>query len=130
MSHSHQGRHDHYGYKTKGSRKSPRPQLITILCAALFAYGLWEIVYSFTGNIVLKGGVDTLYPAVNALIERRMDNGKMGPNQFCYCCYTEAFGGCHLWVLQLDLCIGIYSCHHFFTCLAEDEEYRLMPRFV
>lgn len=66
--HSHHGRHDHYGYKTKGSRKNKRPQLITILCAILFTYGLWEIVYSFTGNIVLKGGVDTLYPAVNALM--------------------------------------------------------------
>jgi hypothetical protein len=67
MSHSNV-RHDNYGYKTKGRRKSPRPKLISILCVILFVYGLWEIVYSFTGNIVLKGGVDTLYPAVNALM--------------------------------------------------------------
>lgn len=63
-----QAGYDRYGYKKKGSKKSPRPTLITILCVFLFAYGLWEIVYSYTGNIVLKGGVDTLYPAVNALM--------------------------------------------------------------
>lgn len=60
--------YDNYGYKRKRSNRRPRPMLVTILCSVLFAYGLWEIVYSFTGNIVLKGGVDTLYPAVNALM--------------------------------------------------------------
>ena len=61
--------HDQYGYKRKRAKKSPRPQLITILCVLLFAWGLWEIVYSFTGNTALnKSGVDTLYPAVNALM--------------------------------------------------------------
>lgn len=63
-----QVRYDEYGYKKKGKRKSPRPQLITILCAVLFAFGLWEIVYSFTGNLALRGGIDTLYPAINALM--------------------------------------------------------------
>lgn len=61
-------RYDELGYKKKGRKRNPRPFLITILCSVLFAYGLWEIVYSFTGNIVLKGGVDTLYPAINALM--------------------------------------------------------------
>ena len=61
-------RHDDLGYKKKGKKRNPRPQLITIVCIILFAYGLWEIVYSYTGNIVLKGGVDTLYPAINALM--------------------------------------------------------------
>jgi hypothetical protein len=62
-------RYDQYGYKKKGRRKSPRPQLLTILCALLFAWGLWEIAYSYTGNTALnKSGVDTLYPAVNALM--------------------------------------------------------------
>lgn len=60
--------YDELGYKKKGRKRNPRPFLITILCSLLFAYGLWEIVYSFTGNIVLKGGVDTLYPAINALM--------------------------------------------------------------
>ncbi len=60
--------YDELGYKKKGRKRNPRPLLITILCSLLFAYGLWEIVYSFTGNIVLKGGVDTLYPAINALM--------------------------------------------------------------
>lgn len=61
--------HDQYGYKRKRTKRSPRPQLITILCVLLFAWGLWEIVYSFTGNTALnKSGVDTLYPAVNALM--------------------------------------------------------------
>lgn len=60
--------YDELGYKKRGRKRNPRPLLITILCSLLFAYGLWEIVYSFTGNIVLKGGVDTLYPAINALM--------------------------------------------------------------
>ncbi len=60
---------DQYGYKRRRVKRSPRPQLLTILCVLLFAWGLWEIVYSFTGNTVLnKNGVDTLYPAVNALM--------------------------------------------------------------
>ncbi len=63
-----QAKFDELGYKKRGRKKNPRPQLINVLCLLLFAYGLWEIVYSFTGNIVLKGGVDTLYPAVNALM--------------------------------------------------------------
>lgn len=63
-----QMRYDDLGYKKRGKQRNPRPFLITILCSILFAYGLWEIVYSFTGNIVLRGGVDTLYPAVNALM--------------------------------------------------------------
>lgn len=61
-------RYDEYGYKKKGKRKSPRPQIITILCVALFAFGLWEIIYSFTGSLALRGGIDTLYPAINALM--------------------------------------------------------------
>ncbi|MBP6686355.1 MAG: hypothetical protein KA160_00750 [Lacibacter sp.] len=61
--------HDQYGYKRKRGKKSPRPQLITILCVFLFAWGLGEIVYSYTGSTVLnKSGVDTLYPAINALM--------------------------------------------------------------
>lgn len=61
--------YDKYGYKKKGRSKTPRPLLVTILCALLFAWGLWEIAYSYTGNTALnKSGVDTLYPAVNALM--------------------------------------------------------------
>ena len=62
-------KYDQYGYKKKGGKRSPRPQLVTILCVLLFAWGLWEIAYSYTGNTALnKSGVDTLYPAVNALM--------------------------------------------------------------
>ncbi len=62
-------RYDQYGYKKRGGKKNPRPQLITIFCVALFAWGLWEIASSYTGNTALnKSGVDTLYPAVNALM--------------------------------------------------------------
>ncbi len=61
--------YDKYGYKKKGRSKTPRPLLVTILCALLFAWGLFEIAYSYTGNTALnKSGVDTLYPAVNALM--------------------------------------------------------------
>jgi hypothetical protein len=60
---------DQYGYKRKRSKKSPRPLLITVLCLLLFAWGLWEIVYSFTGNTAAyTSGFNTLYPAVNALM--------------------------------------------------------------
>lgn len=60
---------DQYGYKRKRSQKSPRPLLITVLCLLLFAWGLWEIVYSFTGNTASNtSGFNTLYPAVNALM--------------------------------------------------------------
>jgi hypothetical protein len=61
-------RQDEFGYKKKGKRKSPRPMLITILCLIVFAYGILEIAYSFIGGVTLKGGVDTIYPAVNALM--------------------------------------------------------------
>lgn len=61
--------YDEYGYKVKmGRKKSIRPKVITIICVILFAFGLWEIINSFTGNITLHGGVDTLYPAINALM--------------------------------------------------------------
>lgn len=64
-----QVQYDQYGYKRKKGKKAPRPQLITILCVLLFAWGLGEIVYSYTGNTALnKSGIDTLYPAVNALM--------------------------------------------------------------
>ncbi|NCU06174.1 MAG: hypothetical protein GXC73_19630 [Chitinophagaceae bacterium] len=62
-------RYDQYGYKRKKGKRSPRPMLITILCVALFAWGMGEIVFSYTGNTALnKSGVDTLYPAINALM--------------------------------------------------------------
>jgi hypothetical protein len=64
-----QVQYDQYGYKRKKGKKTPRPHLITILCVLLFAWGLGEIVYSYTGNTALnKSGIDTLYPAINALM--------------------------------------------------------------
>lgn len=57
---------DQLGYKKRGSgRRSKRPPLITGLCIALFAFGLFSIVNTYTG---LYKGLDTLYPAVNALM--------------------------------------------------------------
>jgi hypothetical protein len=61
--------YDELGYKKRrGVRKSPRPNLVSFLCVLLFAYGLWAIAYSFTGNIVTRTGLDTVYPAINALM--------------------------------------------------------------
>jgi hypothetical protein len=57
---------DQLGYKSRGkSRKSKRPPFITAVCIALFALGIFNIVYTFTG---LYQGLNTLYPAVNALM--------------------------------------------------------------
>ena len=62
-------KYDQYGYKRKKGKRTPRPQLITILCVVLFVWGLAEIVYSYTGNTALnKSGIDTLYPAMIALM--------------------------------------------------------------
>ncbi len=65
MSKSH---YDDLGYKKRSIRKKTRPSLVSFLCVLLFAYGLWAIAYSFTGNIVTRTGLDTVYPAVNALM--------------------------------------------------------------
>jgi hypothetical protein len=57
---------DQLGYKSRSkSRRSKRPPLITAFCIALFALGLFNIVYTFTG---LYKGLNTMYPAVNALM--------------------------------------------------------------
>ena len=57
---------DHLGYKRKREgRRSKRSPVITGLCIALFAFGLFSIVNTFTG---LYQGLNTLYAAVNALM--------------------------------------------------------------
>lgn len=57
---------DQLGYKKRGkARRSKRTPIITGLCIVLFAFGLFSIVNTYTG---LYKGLDTLYPAVNALM--------------------------------------------------------------
>jgi hypothetical protein len=54
-----------FGYKKRIKKKAKRPQLVTILCLALVAYGFFDIISSYIG---IYKDFGTLYPAVNALM--------------------------------------------------------------
>lgn len=57
--------YDQYGYKRSRKKRKPIPLQLRFVCAVMFAYGIFEIIHTYTG---IYSGVHVLYPAVNALV--------------------------------------------------------------
>jgi hypothetical protein len=56
---------DDLGYKRKVKRLPKRPPLLTVVCILLVLFGFWNIISMY---MRVYPGINTLYPALNALM--------------------------------------------------------------
>ncbi|HMO31687.1 MAG TPA: hypothetical protein PKE07_01690 [Lacibacter sp.] len=56
---------DDLGYKRKVKRRAKRPGLLSFVCIMAVLFGFWTIISMF---MKVYPGINTLYPAVNALM--------------------------------------------------------------